>query len=311
MAIFLDVIINVIVPMFVLVLSGVLLHRKFHFNLQTFSQLLIYLLLPIVCFINIYEADISGSTVGLVLFYLALFNGILILASALITKSFHFDRKLSSTFQNSSVLSNSANYGLPVSSLVFVHNPVGLSIQIIVAIAQNILTYTWGFYNSVAASSDGKDVLKKIIRLPILHALVLGFLFRIFDIRLPQFIYVPMENAADAFIAIALITLGGQVAYIQIKSFSKVVIFSSLFRLVLSPLVGLAIIFLLQIEGTVAQALFIASSFPSNRSASLLALEYNNYPEVASSVVVLTTLFSCFTVALVIYLSQLIFPVAI
>lgn len=311
MAIFLDVIINVIVPMFVLVLSGVLLHRKFHFNLQTFSQLLIYLLLPIVCFINIYEADISGSTVGLVLFYLALFNGILILASVLITKGFRFDRKLSSTFQNSSVLSNSANYGLPVSSLVFVHNPIGLSIQIIVAIAQNILTYTWGFYNSVAASSDGKDVLKKIIRLPILHALVLGFLFRIFDIRLPQFIYVPMENAADAFVAIALITLGGQVAYIQIKSFSKVVIFSSLFRLVLSPLVGLAIIFLLQIEGTVAQALFIASSFPSNRSASLLALEYNNYPEVASSVVVLTTLFSCFTVALVIYLSQLIFPVAI
>jgi predicted permease len=311
MAIFLDVIINVIIPMFTLVAAGVLLHRKFNFNLQTFSQLLIYLLLPIVCFINIYEANISGDVVGLVLFYLALFNGFLILASALIAKTFNFDRKLSSTFQNSAVLSNSANYGLPVSSLVFVHNPLGLSIQIIIAIAQNILTYTWGFYNSVSAAADGSGVLKKIIKLPILHALVLAFLFRIFDITVPQFIYVPMENAADAFLAVALITLGGQVAYVRIKSFSRVVIFSSFFRLVLSPLVGLAIIFLLHIEGTVAQALFIASSFPSNRSASLLALEYNNYPEVASSVVVVTTLFSCLTVSLVIYLAQLMFPAAI
>ncbi|MFJ5759171.1 AEC family transporter [Neobacillus sp. NPDC093182] len=92
------------------------------------------------------------------------------------------------------------------------------------------------------------------------------------------------------------------------KSISKIVIFSSLFKLVLSPMVGLGVILLLQIEGTIAQALFISSAFPSNRSASLLALDYDNYPEIASSIVILTTLSSCFTVAIVIYLSKLIFP---
>ncbi|HZG73323.1 MAG TPA: AEC family transporter [Chondromyces sp.] len=308
MSIFLSVIVNVISPMFLLVFSGALLHRKFNFNLKTFSQLLIYFLLPIVCFMNIYEADISGDVIWLVLLYLFLFNVVLISISIIISKIFKFDKKLSATFQNSSVLSNSANFGLPVSSLVFVQNPLGLSIQIIVAIAQNILTYTWGFYNSVSASSEGNQVIKKIIKLPILHALIIALIFRFFDIKLPKFLYTPIENASNAFVAIALITLGSQIAYIQIKSISKVVIFSSLYRLFFSPIVGLGIILLLNIEGTIAQALFIASSFPSNRSASLLALEYDNYPEIASSVVVITTLSSCFTVAVVIYLSKLIFP---
>jgi malate permease and related proteins len=307
MSIFLSVMINVIVPMFILVIVGAFMHRKFSFNMQTFSQLIIYFLLPVVGFLNIYESDMSGDVIWVVLLYLVLFNAVLITVSKVISKLFKFDKKLSATFQNSSVLSNSGNYGLPVSSLVFVHNPLGLSIQVIVAIAQNILTYTWGFYNSVSASSEGSGVIKKILKLPILHAVILALLFRFFEIGIPHYIYTPIENAANAFVAVALITLGSQIAYINIKSFSKIVIFTSLFRLLFSPVIGLAVIFLLNIEGTVAQALFIASSFPSNRSASLLALEYDNYPEIASSVVVITTLASCITVAVVIYLSKIIF----
>jgi malate permease and related proteins len=307
MSIFISVLINVIVPMFLLVFAGAFLHRKFAFNLQTFSQLLIYFFLPVVGFLNIYESEMSRENIWLVLLYLLLFNAVLIAVSVIISKAFKFNRKLSATFQNSSVLSNSANFGLPVSSLVFVGNPLGLSIQVIVAIAQNILTYTWGFYNSVAASEEVNNVLKKIMKLPILHAVILSLLFKYFDIPIPQYLYTPLENAANGFVAIALITLGSQIAYIKIKSISRIVILSSLYRLILSPVIGLSIIFLLDIEGTIAQALFIASSFPSNRSASLLALEYDNYPEIASSIVVITTLASCMTVAVVIYLSELIF----
>lgn len=309
MSIFFSVMVQVIIPMFLLIFAGAVLHRIFTFNLKTFSQLIIYFLLPVVCFLNIYEAKTSSDVIWLVLLYLVLFNAVLIFLSSLISKLFKFDRKLTSTFKNSSVLSNSANYGLPVSSLVFVSNPLGLSVQIIVAIAQNILTYTWGFYNVVSASVErGNSVIKKILKLPILHALIIALLFRYFHIQIPDYIYTPLKNVDNAFVAIALLTLGGQITYIHIKSISKIVIFSSLYRLVLSPIVGLVIILLLQIDGTIAQALFISSAFPSNRSASLLALEYDNYPEIASSVVVITTLSSCFSVAIIIYLSKLIFP---
>ena len=44
-------------------------------------------------------------------------------------------------------------------------------------------------------------------------------------------------------------------------------------------LIALGIIWLLQLEGTIARALFIASSFPMSRNSALFALEYDNYPE--------------------------------
>ena len=72
-----------------------------------------------------------------------------------IAKVNRFDRKLGATFKNSMVLSNSGNYGLPVSELVFAANPAGMSIQIITSIFQNILTFTYGFFNSVSAQSSG------------------------------------------------------------------------------------------------------------------------------------------------------------
>lgn len=60
--------------------------------------------------------------------------------SAAISKTAKFDKGLSSTFKNSIVLNNAGNFGLPVSQLVFQHNPLGASIQIVVMIFQNLLT---------------------------------------------------------------------------------------------------------------------------------------------------------------------------
>lgn len=61
-----------------------------------------------------------------------------------------FKSSLSSTFKNSVVLSNSGNFGLPVSQVVFQNNPLGLTIQVVVMIFQNLLTYTYVLFNSVS-----------------------------------------------------------------------------------------------------------------------------------------------------------------
>jgi malate permease and related proteins len=78
-------------------------------------------------------------------------------------------------------------------------------------------------------------------------------------------------------------------------------------RLVISPCIALLLIFLLGLTGTIAQALFIASSFPTSRNSALLALEYNNHPDIASQAVLLTTILSSITVTFVIYLSRVLF----
>ncbi|MDR7075995.1 putative permease [Neobacillus niacini] len=307
MIILFRIVLEIIFPIFVLIGLGVILQRRVRLDLSTLSTLTVYLLLPAVCFVNIYESKMSSALITQTLLFLFLFNFLLILTSMFIAKVNRFDRTLGATFKNSMVLSNSGNYGLPVSELVFAANPAGMSIQIITSIFQNILTFTYGFFNSVSAQSSGLEILRKIMCLPVIYALLLAILFKWFHVEIPKFLWKPFENASNAFTAVALITLGAQVAYLKITRITRPIVWIVIGRLIISPIIGLLVIFILGLTGITAQALFIASSFPSSRNSALLALEYNNYPEYASQAVLLTTILSSLTVAVVVYLSKILF----
>lgn len=307
MNILFHILLDIIFPIFVLIGAGAVLQRFIRLDLPTLSTLTVYFLLPAVCFVNIYESNMSSELISQTLVFLLLFNILLILTSMFIAKANRFDRKLTATFKNSMVLSNSGNYGLPVSELVFAANPAGMSIQIIISIFQNLLTFTYGFFNSVSAESSGREILRKIMRLPVIYALLLAILLKWLHIEIPPFLWKPIENSSNAFLAVALVTLGAQVAFLKITRISRPIVWIVIGRLIISPIIGLLVIYMLGLTDITAQALFIASSFPSSRNSALLALEYDNYPEYASQAVLLTTIISSITVAVVVYLSKLLF----
>lgn len=301
------IVLNVIVPVFILIGAGAFMHRVFHFDMNTLSKLNAYFLLPAVSFTNIYQSKLEWSTLLQIVSFLLLQSIALIALSKGTAKLAKFDKSLSSSFSNSVVLSNSGNFGLPVSQLVFQGNPVGLSVQVIVTIYQNLLTNTYGLVNAVSAQSQGQKMLRELLKNPMILAFVLGLLMHILAIPIPAFLWHPLQNVSNAFLAIALVTLGAQSAYLQFKRLNSSHIFSLLGRLVISPILALIFILLLQLEGTTAQALLIASSFPTSRNSAVFALEYGNHPEYAAQVVLLSTLFSSLTVTVVVYVSKLLF----
>lgn len=75
----------------------------------------------------------------------------------------------------------------------------------------------------------------------------------------------------------------------------------------MGPLLALIMIYLLNIDGIVAQSLFIASSFPTSRNTSTIAMEYQIEPELHAQIVLFSTLFSIITVTVVIYFSSILF----
>ena len=301
------IVLRVIVPVFTLIGVGAFLHRKFTLDLNTLSKLTTYLLIPAVSFTNIYQSKVGITTFLDILSFLVLLSVSLMITSAILARLAKFDRGKSATFKNSVVLINSGNFGIPVSQLIFQGNPLGLSIQIFVTIFQNIITYTYGLMNSVSVNSQGKQALKEFFRIPIIYAVVLGFILNILSVEIPIFIWSPIENTANAFLGIALITLGAQSAYLKITKIPFDLAISLISRLVLSPILAFVILFVLGLDGTTAQALFIASSFPTSRNSALLALEYNNHPEYAAQTVIMSTVFSSITVTLVVYLSKVLF----
>jgi malate permease and related proteins len=307
MDIFLLIFLHVILPVFFLVSLGALLHRIFHFDMNTLSKLNVYALLPAVGFSNIYESNINGDVLLDVLAFLLLQNGALIAISTVMAKLMKLDRSLAATFQNTIVLNNSGNFGIPVSQLVFHQQPLGLSIQIVVTIFQNFLTNTYGVFNFISASQKKGKVTAEFLKNPIIYALLLGLLFRSVHIPVPSFIWNPLQNVANAFLAIALLTLGAQVAYINLRQLPPLLYISVFSRLLLSPVVAAVIIFALHLEGVTAQALFIASSYPCSRNTALYALEYGHHPDYAAQAVFMSTLLSSLTVTMIVYLSKILF----
>ncbi|MGG0234353.1 AEC family transporter [Bacillus tropicus] len=304
---FVFIILDVILPILILMLIGAILQRKFQFDLKQLSTLITYCLMPAAVFVNIYDIRIEIDLLLQIIYYLMLYSLSLIIVSHLISKILKLEKGESAALKNSISLMNSGNYGLPVSQLIFSHNPVGVSIQIFIVIFQNLLTYSYGIYNLLSATKTIGGIIQSFLRLPVFHALVLGILFQSFTIQLPNSILLPLNQLANGFVAIALILLGAQLSNIKLNFFHRVITWALIGRLLMGPLVAFAMIYLLDIDGIVAQSLFIASSFPTSRNTSTIAMEYQIEPELHAQIVLFSTLFSIITVTVVIYLSYILF----
>lgn len=299
---------QIVAPILLLLIVGAILQRKFKFNLKALSSLITYCFMPAAVFINIYETKIELLVIRDVAFFIVLFIGSQMLLAGFLAKVLKLERQEGAIFKNSVVLINSGNYGIPVAQMLFVAQPVGVAIQVILVIFQNMTTYTYGLYNLISSVKSGAAIVKEFLRLPIIHALWIGATMNYFGVPLPQTLRIPIEYIAGGFVAVALITLGAQLSQIQIRTmFNKIIYISCFTRLLIGPVVALAVIYLLDIDGVVAQSLFIASSFPTSRNSSSLALEYDVESDTAAQTVLFSTIISCLTVTVVIYVSNILF----
>lgn len=301
------VFLDVVLPILILMVVGALMQKKFSFRLRPIANLITYCFMPAAVFLNIYRAEFDYQLMGQLFLYLLLFSVSLILLSTILSKILELERQEKTVLKNSISLMNSGNYGLPVSQLIFSANPLGVSIQIIILVFQNLLTYTYGLYNLISASKSALDILKSLLRLPIVHALLLGIVFQVFHIPLPNFALIPLEQLANGFASLALLLLGAQLANIHFNTFHRVIGWSMIGRLIVGPSFAFLFIFLLGIDGVMAQSLLIASSFPTSRNTATLALEYDVEPELHAQVVLYSTLLSSITVTFVIYLAMHLF----
>ncbi|WP_199615725.1 AEC family transporter [Paenibacillus alkalitolerans] len=305
---------NVMVPFFLLAGCGVLMQRKFRFDMQTLSKLNNYYLLPAVCFVKLYESEMNIGTAGAAIGFWLLLNAVLSVTAWVVVRNWRDGGGQAAVIRNGFILSNQGNYGLPVSEMVFAHQPLGMAIQVTISVVQNIYTYTFGIYHSISGGNGkagdsgegGKAGIWKMLQLPVVYALVAAMLFRLFDVHIPEVVWKPVEDVSDAFLAIALLTLGAQLSGLDMRKVSGRLFLGVFGRLVLSPVVALALIFLFGWKGIIAQALFIASSFPVSRNSALIALEYETSPDLAAQLVLFTTVISSLTVTLCIYAAQII-----
>lgn len=298
---------DIILPIFVIISVGYLMQRKFNLNVQTLARLNIYYLVPGFIFVKLYTTKLTFSIFYSVILFFILYVLVLYLVSLISSKILGLKTGEKTAFTNSVLFYNSGNYGVPVNDLVFKSDPFAMSIQVLILTFQNIFLFSYGIFTLQSVKIGKIKAILAYFKMPVLYAMLLGISLNIFHVPIPNFIWIPANYTADAMVALALVTLGAQVATIEFKTGLSTVYASLFLRLILGPVLALGLILLFRIDGTMAQALLIGAAMPTSVNSAVIAQEYDNHPELAAQIVLFSTAMSAITVSIVIFLSKVLF----
>ena len=301
MSYFIYILVNNIVPISIMIAIGAAMYRAFQIDIKTLSKLNFYVFSPALVFVKLYESEMNLHILMQVLLFFVLFFSLLFASIEVIIRLKKMQRGMRIAMRNSVIFYNSANYALPLNQTVFGGNAYTLSIQIVIMIMQTLIPNTYGIYTLNAHKSTWKATMKTILSLPVIYAIPIALLLRYFHLPVPGSIHIPLQYISNAFMATALLTLGVQLGGMKWEFHFSNVLVSNILRLAAGPLLGFFVVWVLGIEGITAKALILSCAVPTSLSSVLLAIEYENEPEFSSQAVFTSTLFSMFTIPVVIF----------
>lgn len=292
------IVIKKIIEMFIILLVGAFIYKvKIIDDVSTkhLSNVLLMLVSPLLI-VQSYQIDFNKELLyGLLWALLASFLTFLfmIIVSEFL---FHGDRNRSSVEKIAVSYSNSGFIGIPLISGVLGDKGVFYMTAYITVF--NVLLWTHGVV-LMGDSKELKGAWKNFLS-PAIIAVIVGIILFLFQLRLPQFIENPLEMIASMNTPLGMIVAGANLAQGNIlKSLkNKHLYYLSFIKLIVYPLAGLVILWLLPLDFEVAFTVFIAVACPAGASVIMFAQRYDRDAYYASEIFVITTLLSAVTLPL-------------
>jgi malate permease and related proteins len=307
---------TVVFPMLALAGIGFVLQRTLGLDMRTLTRLNFYFVVPGIMLYSLLTVRIQAGEIGMAILFTAVIMAAMFLAARILARLRGLPRDEARVASMTAMFYNSGNYGLPVMGLAF--NPLGLAIpamalQVFVMLTQNISSFTVG----IALAQGGRlsGVWRHVRRFPPIYTLALaGVLVLARETMGPAAaeswkvalapVWQVVVYTKEAFFAIALATLGAQLAEVKPPGIRHPVWGSVWLRLVGGPILGLALVHLLGLHGLTARVLFLSTAMPTAINCLLLCLEFDNHPEYAAPAVLYSTLISPITVTACLWLTQ-------
>ena len=292
------IVIKKIIEMFMILLVGIIIYKgKIIDDVSTkhLSNVLLLLVSPLFI-VQSYQIDFNKKLLyGLLWALLASFLTFLfmIIVSEFL---FHGNKNRSSVEKIAVSYSNSGFIGIPLISGVLGDKGVFYMTAYITVF--NVLLWTHGVV-LMGDSKDLKGAWKNFLS-PAIIAVIVGIILFLFQLRLPQFIENPLEMIASMNTPLGMIVAGANLAQGNIlKSLkNKRLYYLSFIKLIVYPLAGIIILWLLPLEFEVAFTVFIALACPAGASVVMFAQRYDRDAYYGSEIFVITTLLSAITLPL-------------
>lgn len=304
---------NVVIPIFLVVAVGYFI-RKIELVDEKFVNTAIKFNFKVglstLIFKNIYTADLEQAfNLKLILFTII---AMLVTVAVLwiIVPLFVKDNRRVSAMIHTIYRSNFILLGVPLAINMFGESniaPVALLMPVAIPMYNLLAIVILSFFDKDSTQGSKtkiKSTIVSILKNPLIIGSALGILFSVFSLKLPIFVEKAVFDIASLGTPLALITLGAQFNFKSALNNLKYSIIAAFGRLVIVPFVVVVTAYFTGFRGYELGALFVLFSSPAAISCYVMAKEMNSDHELTGEVVLLTTLFSVFTIFIGIYLMR-------
>lgn len=318
--------VNAVVPIVLMIALGYFLRQKGFFGsdfLKQGNKLVFKLCLPSMLFVNVYSigslADIQwdivlyGSAALCIIFLLGI--GIALLTTQ--------DLRRRGVVVQCAFRSNFAIIGLPLAAALGgpeAEAVAAVMSSVTVPLINILAVISLSMFVQESGKVSAKHILLDIVKNPLIQGVALGMLCLIlrwaqveiwgevvFALnRQTKFFYTVLTWLKNITTPLALLVLGGQFVFSAVKELKKEIIISTFCRLIIAPAIGITGGYFMNLWGIVScgsaeyPALVALFASPVAVSSAIMASEMKNDEQLATQLVVWTTLFSAVTIFVIV-----------
>lgn len=195
------------------------------------------------------------------------------------------------TFIPPMMFNNTGNMGIPLIVLAF--GEAALPAAVMVFIVEMLLHFSIGLY-----ILDHRTKLSAMLKMPVVQATILGFIFSFMGWSLPEAVAIPMDMLGQISIPLMLFTLGVRLLSVDLSDWKM-----GITGAILCPLSGLLMAwlatFIWTFDSQQLAILIVFSALPPAVLNYMIAEQFNQEPTRVASIVLLGNFASVITLPLV------------
>lgn len=303
-------ILSSILPMYLNIFIGFLVGKKTNVETNSIHSLMMYTFSPLTIFFGIASSERSKDLIILPVILFFISSGICLLVYKL-NFIFRNDKKMHNIIAFSSGSSNSGAFGLPIALILL--DKTTFPIYIVAVTGIIIFENTYGYYIATKDQFPIKYIINKVTKLPTTYAILIGILFKYFDIRVSSIFTNFFHDIRVCFSVLGMLSLG--IVLSQIKDLQldlKFILVTSLSKYILWPLTMILTIFidinythLFNDKKYVYKALVLISVLPISVSTMVVGSSLNYSTEKIAFAILINTIAGAFYIPIFAFIMDL------
>ena len=294
-----------ILPLYFSIILGLLSTLILNCNKDTVAKILLFILAPLIVFNATISVNLDVTVLFLPTFFFLLSSTLAFILLFIFKKIWSDNTANLLAFSAST--GNTGNIGIPLAILFL--EPAFVDVFIFTVLASILFQNSVGYYITAKGTFSARESVKKVLKLPVIYAFILGIVLNIYGIKIPEMFmdYTNYLKGAYAIFGMMLLGMGME----NIKSNNsldiKFITYALIIKFLLWPTIILIFIFIDRnyihfLNDDFYMIMFLFSIVPLAGNTVTVATLLNVKPEKMSLTVFISTVISLFFIPFALYI---------